>query len=187
MNNINNQNDQKMSAIVEFYKGNSPDYNGRMITDIYHYTYEQLENVHDYIQWLFPLNKPSYFNKNVPILTKEEIYELKSNEKIVENITISFKLLLNFYGFTFTDNINDQVIVKSANFEDRIKSWMTISNHNFQRISRILKFLKLMGMNSYAELFFIELKLLYDSKYKKIIGKYTYDYWNNAVNGDCHE
>jgi hypothetical protein len=73
---------------------------------------------------------------------------------------------------------------KGENFNDRIKHWMTNSNHNFQRIARILKFLKLMDMENYSLLFFKELEKLYKNRYKNIIGKYTYDYWNNAATGN---
>jgi hypothetical protein len=184
METIYSQNGKKFYRIVEFYKGASPDIEGRYIYDILNFDYEQLENIHNYIQWLFPLNKPSYFNKNAPILTKEEIIELRNNEIIKDNIIKSFKILLKFYGFSLNESENTPIIKKGNNFNDRIKYWMTNSNHNFQRITRILKFLKLMGMENYASSFFNELQNLYNNGYDNIIEKYTYDYWNNAVTGD---
>jgi len=173
---------EKTYHIVEFYKGNAPDIKGRYISDILTYNYEQLENIHDYIQWIFPLNKPSYYNKSAPILTKEEIFELKNDVVVKENIIKLFKLLLDFYGFCFDEE--NFVITKSKNFPERINCWMTAYNHHFQRLTRIMKFFMLMDMEDHALLLFKELQSLYNNGYKKIIGKYTYDYWNNAVTGD---
>ncbi|GHT51607.1 hypothetical protein FACS1894102_7520 [Spirochaetia bacterium] len=44
-----------MSAIIDFYKGQAPDAKGRMLCDIHKWNYSKLEDVHTYIQWLFPL------------------------------------------------------------------------------------------------------------------------------------
>jgi hypothetical protein len=184
METIYTQKGSKRSRVVEFYTGISPDIDGRYIDEIFGYNYEQLENIHSYIQWIFPLNKPSYFNKNAPILTNDEIFVFKSNIIIKSNIVKAFRLLLNFYGFCLSEKEGEIKIIKGKNFNDRIKYWMTKGNHDFQRIRRILKFLKLTGMEHYALLFFSELTSLYKNGYKGIIGKYTYDYWNNAVTGD---
>jgi hypothetical protein len=176
---MHSQNGENLYRIVEFYRGISPDKSGRYIYDILHYNYEQLEYIHDYIQWIFPSNKPSRFNRNAPILTNKDIVEMKSDSIIRNNSIKSFKLLIDFYGFYLDEDI--PAIKKGNNFNDRIKHWMTKLNHNFQRITRMLEFLELMDMGDYASLFLDELRDLYDRGYKSIIGKYTYDYWNNAV------
>ena len=49
------------SQLVNFYLGDAPDNQGRMIDEILSWKDEQLEDVHDYIQWLFPLKERSAF------------------------------------------------------------------------------------------------------------------------------
>lgn len=41
--------------IVDFYSGKATDTSGRTLREIHAWNYHDLENVHDYIQWLFPL------------------------------------------------------------------------------------------------------------------------------------
>ena len=57
------------SPLVRFYRGDAPDARGRTLDDILAWDDEQLEAVHDYIQWLFPLDEPSRFNPDAPLLT----------------------------------------------------------------------------------------------------------------------
>jgi hypothetical protein len=50
------------SKLINFYLGNECDHRGRNIIAIWQWNNEQLETVHDYIQWLFPLKEKSAFN-----------------------------------------------------------------------------------------------------------------------------
>ncbi|MGK7944758.1 MAG: opioid growth factor receptor-related protein, partial [Microcystaceae cyanobacterium] len=50
------------SNLINFYLGNTVDHRGRKIEDIWQWNDHQLESVHDYIQWLFPLKEKSGFN-----------------------------------------------------------------------------------------------------------------------------
>lgn len=174
--------EKKYNHIVEFYKGKVKDSKKRYISNILDFNYFQLEEIHDYIQWLFPLKEPSLFNRNAPILTDEDILEFKNNDIIKSNIIKALKLLLNFYGYHLDED--NFMLVKKTKYSIRLKYWMTPGNHNFLRITRILKFLKLMDMENYALLFFNELQSLYDNEYKNIIGENTYNYWYNAVKGE---
>ena len=112
-------------------------------------TPKQLELEHDYIQWMFPLNEVSGFNTDAPILTEEDIYKFTSSEKLMNTLAESFKVILKFYGFEIYDSINI-MIGFSTDFTERSKIWITPGNHNFLRITRILKCLILLGQTKYA-------------------------------------
>ena len=51
-----------MSQIVEFYRGERPDYLGRWLRDLWGWDNDRLEMIHNYIQVLFPNEQPSLFN-----------------------------------------------------------------------------------------------------------------------------
>ncbi len=100
------------SKVIGFYKGLSPDSEGRMLIDIQKWNFDKLEDIHDYIQWLFPLTKESCYNPNAPILSTEDIAEFKISETIRTNLIVSFDLLLSFYGF-ITEKNSSQIIITS--------------------------------------------------------------------------
>ncbi|MFQ4137722.1 opioid growth factor receptor-related protein [Nodosilinea sp. PGN35] len=50
---------QLTQRIVPFYLGIQADVQGRMIQEIWSWNFEELECVHDFVQWLFPLPEKS--------------------------------------------------------------------------------------------------------------------------------
>ena len=66
-----------MSRVVDFYLGTRPDTEGRFLKDLWSWSDRDLEEVHDFIQWLFPLPEPSQFNPDAPLLTAEDIAAFK--------------------------------------------------------------------------------------------------------------
>jgi hypothetical protein len=169
-----------MSEITDFYKGKIPDIHGRMLRDIQKWDYVNLEEVHSYIQWLFPLNEESNYNSLAPILTDEDLVEFQNSDDIRGNLLTSFNAILSFYGFILGKSDGIIIINRAENFEERSLNWLTAYNHNFLRITRILKCLMLVGLDNYAFSFFETLKKLYDTDYKNTIGEVTYKYWENA-------
>ena len=45
--------------LIEFLSDKSPDFKGRYLTDIWNYNDDEIEYNHDFIQLIFPLDKPS--------------------------------------------------------------------------------------------------------------------------------
>src|SRR5262245_840829 len=62
-----------MSRLVDFYRGAGTDTGGRQLAEIWAWGDDDLEAVHDFIQWLFPLPEPSRFNPDAPRLTEADI------------------------------------------------------------------------------------------------------------------
>ena len=45
-----------MNQLLSFYYGSHPDHRGRMLAEIVPQDDDWIEQAHDFIQWLFPLN-----------------------------------------------------------------------------------------------------------------------------------
>lgn len=169
------------SLLLQFYSGRSPDVRGRTIEQIWQQDYEWLEQTHDYIQWLFPLNEKSRFNPNAPLLTKTDIQAFKDNANLRKNLIQSFKLMLDFYGLKIqVTQDGKETITTSESFLKRKQNWVNWGNHNYLRITRILKCLKILGIADYAQAFFQCLSEIYVTE-KGEITKLTFSYWQEAV------
>lgn len=170
------------SPLVEFYLGKELDNRGRTIDDIWEWNDRKLEQVHDYIQWLFPLREGSVYNPASPLLTEDDIAEFKNNPELRKNLLRSFARLLEFYGFMASVDCATRTMIKSDNFDEKSRNWLTPCNHNFLRITRILKSLTILGCGPYAQAFLNALEEIYKSKVNAdIIGKQTLNYWIRAV------
>jgi hypothetical protein len=69
-----------------------------VVTSIQQWPDDQLEAVHDYIQWLFPLPEPSGFNAAAPALNRESIQEFRTRPDLQDKLRVSFLRLMSFYG-----------------------------------------------------------------------------------------
>jgi len=166
-----------MSIIVSFYKGENVHPLKYTIQEMWTWEGRQIEGIHTFIQWLFPLNEASANSFNAPILSKEDIEEFKSDDVMRQNLMKSFRIMLRYYGFAFTDD--ELSIAKANDFETR-SGWIYPSNHNYLRISRILKCLMLLDFQDEAQMLFSELKEIYRT-HSKYIDPITYQYWCKAV------
>lgn len=171
---------ENLSELLNFYAGTGTDHRGRRIEDVWSWSHEKLEQVHDFIQWIFPLPELSSFNPDAPILTVEDISSFRRSEKLKDRVLKSLDLMLDFYGFVRLEDKGDVKIVKSLNYENRIREWVTPYNHNFIRITRILKSIKLLGLSAYAAKFFDALEVLYLEK-QNIVGSVSFQYWKAAI------
>lgn len=173
--------DEPSQVIVAFYLGQGPDSKRRMIEDIWAWNYEQLEDVHDYIQWLFPLKQRSRYNPDAPILDEGVIRAFRTNEQLKERLLKSLKVMLKFYGLRCNERGNADIeIAKSDEYQERKLNWIEESNHNYLRITRILTSLTILGLESYALAFFQALDRIYQEE-KENIGNHTYAFWKSAV------
>lgn len=152
------------------------------IERIMQFSNDQLENSHTYIQYVFPLKEPSAYNLKAPVLTDEEIEWIKSKagERARINLRLMYVRMIKFYGFEYKPSSEEMSLILSDNFTERSKVWLTPGNHNYKRITRILKCLTLCGMETYAKELFDVLENLYQDS-KDIIGEKTFTYWKQAM------
>lgn len=139
--------------------------------DFYSWTYKELEEKHDYIQWIFPLAEKSRCQPHTPVLDGISVLTIRNNKYLFQSKQCdAFKRMANFYGFDFS----------KVNKEDRglSKHWVSPHNHNYLRITRILKSLVLFGNQSVASYFY---GLLVDMKEFEDIPSETIKFWHDAV------
>ena len=168
---------------IGFYSGVEPDPRGRYLHEIQQWTDDQLEDVHDFIQWLFPLPEPSAFNSTAPLLTRDVIQEFRTRPELQEKVRVSFLRMLRFYGFEF--QAGEQVsVIRSTNFAAKAATWLSPGNHNHLRITRILRCLNLLGLQAEAEAFYKCLSEIYEGEQSKpapAISHETARFWKRAV------
>jgi hypothetical protein len=169
------------SPIIRFYSGEQPDDRGRYLVDIQKWTDDQLESVHDFIQWMFPMREPSGVNFTAPVLDTPTIEKFRSKPELQEKLRASFVRMLKFYGMEIASSGPRMKIEPAANFRERAKVWLRPHNHNHLRITRIIKSLRLLGLEIEARAFFDCLAGIYHSQSTQAISADTLRYWQSAL------
>src|SRR4051794_31460988 len=117
-----------MSRLVDFYRGQTTDSEGRSLQEIWSWGDDDLEAVHDFIQWLFPLPEPSQFNPDAPLLAGQDIATFKSEPALQANLMKSFERILGFLGLSLAA---DGTVSEASNFSARIGDVWATPNHNW--------------------------------------------------------
>lgn len=171
------------TRILAFYSGAGPDSRGRLLREIQNWSDDKLERTHDYIQWLFPLDEPSGFNVEAPVLDANTIHEFGSRIELRRNFRVSFLRMLSFYGMELLHS-HPPKVVRAASFAERSRNWITPSNHNHLRITRILKSLKLLGLEAESAAFFESLVEIHREEGAKAdpgISEESFGFWESAA------
>lgn len=166
-----------MSSLLDFYRGEKPDIEGRLIQDIWAWPDDELEFVHNYIQWLFPLPEPSQFNPDAPLLTASDMTAFKADPVLQGNLQKSFARILRFLGL---QQDTPGKIQEGDNFQDRQADVWSGPNHNWLRITRILRSLTLLGQADQARALYNFLSTVYKIK-QFPISKTTFQFWTDAL------
>lgn len=107
--------------------------------------YEQLEHNHTYIQWLFPLREQG-LNFYAQELTQDEIKEFQGTREAKRRFLVAYTVMLDFFGLKLLDKNGN--VARAANWQDRFQH-LNESQHNYLRITRILKSLGELGFESF--------------------------------------
>ena len=146
---------------VNFLTNNEPDFKNRFLKDIWNFSDEDIEYTHDFIQLLFPLNeKSSAISNGIYLHSNEAILSIKANKLATENIVKSSKWFLLFLA--------------------RNSHWKRKHDHNYLRITRIIKSLRLLVSDQEANKFYESFMQLVDENLKSKINLTTLTYWQNA-------
>lgn len=130
-----------MTPLIDFYLGKSRDHRGRTIAEIWSMDRRELEQTHDYIQWLFPAWIPSLFSPEAPVLDEETRAAFLEDPELRLRLLESLDVMLDFYGL-----VRDADEIRSASgFDGRATCWLTAGNHNHLRITRMLGALWTLG------------------------------------------
>jgi hypothetical protein len=167
-----------MSRLTDFYRETGTDSEGRTLAEIWAYSDIEIESVHDFIQWLFPLREPSQYNPDAPRLTDADIAEFRADPTLRENLMRSFEVFLAFLGLRHEAGR----IIEAPDFDRKSEVWR-YPNHNWLRITRVLTSTRLLGLEEQGRAFFVFLKGQRDSGRSGITGD-TFGYWERAAVGN---
>ena len=120
--------------IHAYLTGVGRDASDRTLDEILALPDRQLEHIHDYIQWLFPLPTRSMAQPHSPVLTAEEIAAIRADPAALANLARATERMLAFYRQT--------------------DDWLVPSDHNHLRISRILQSLTILSGPEAARRFY---------------------------------
>ena len=118
-----------------------------------------LENTHDFIQWVFPLDEPSRSLRHAPVLTAMDIKFLQHNFSAMHHLLALSGRMKRFWQMN--------------------QHWIKHYDHNHLRITRAIKSLRLILGNQHAEEFKQWLYDLLGSDIKKI-NENTQQFWRRA-------
>ncbi|XP_029926646.1 opioid growth factor receptor-like protein 1 [Myripristis murdjan] len=107
--------------------------------------YDKLEHNHTYIQWLFPLREQG-LNFYAQELTQDEIKEFQSTREAKRRFLAAYSLMLDFYGIKLLDKSGN--VARAPNWQERFQH-LNESQHNYLRITRILKSLGELGYEAF--------------------------------------
>ena len=117
--------------VLLFLKGDGRDGEGREIEDVLAFSDNDLEHIHDFVQWLFPLPERSRAQPQSPVLTTDEITAIRASSKAQANLDRATRRMTAFY------RQNDH--------------WLRPHDHNHLRITRIIRSLALLHSKKAAQ------------------------------------
>ncbi|KAK8131113.1 hypothetical protein PG984_007551 [Apiospora sp. TS-2023a] len=182
-----------MQRLVDFYdpatKGT--DVGGRTLDQILAWRDTRLESQHDFIQILFPLPEGSIFNEWAPVVDEETFLYLRQDSTgFKRTMRRVLTRMLAFYGFDIAWDQNASgswvvaVTVRAGAENDCFPRWVRRMDHNHLRISRILRCLRVLGLEDEARAFFQALVWVFDT-YRRI-GDQSMQFWKRAVELPLH-
>jgi hypothetical protein len=148
------------SAAVSFLRGEGHDHRGRSLEDVLAFDDSFIERRHDYIQWLFPLPEASRFNLDAPVLTADDVAELRASDAVKTNLRRARDRMLAFY------RENDH--------------WLTAFDHNHLRITRIIRCLALILSADEARSFHDEIRAMVAAAGDPVNAQ-SLRYWEDAT------
>ena len=143
----------------KFLRNEGPDFKGRFLSHIWNFNDNQIESKHDFIQVVFPLNKPSQAVFHGLYLDNEiVINKIRNDKQISKNIIFSKNWFIKFLKRNYC--------------------WMSYSDHNQLRITRVIECLRLLVSDYEANLFYSEIMKMLGTENE--VNKSTLHFWSKA-------
>ncbi|TGJ78338.1 hypothetical protein E0Z10_g10424 [Xylaria hypoxylon] len=170
--------------LVNFYDPTvkAPDARGRKLDEILEWSDDQLEHQHNYIQTVFPLPEESGFGHIAPVIDEETMLIFTQSPELKRNLLRALKRMLAFYGFGAEDKEGhdyELVITPRKDCEVGFSRWVVRIDHNHLRITRIIRSLRVLGLEGAAKDFYNALIEVY--KTMGTIGSSTIGFWTRAL------
>ena len=178
--------DPVSSGVLQFFIGKGVDSRGRTHRDIAAFGQNELENSHDYIQWLWPLHEPSAYAVGAPILTPAMASSLAESDIAHARFVEAISIFRNFLGVAIV--VDADIVALPLHVDGassaRIAMWAHEGDHNCLRITRILRSLRLVGMDQEAKAFYRDVSAVGRAAG---LSPRTLSYWRRAAEGPVWE
>lgn len=174
--------DAGIHPLVAFYRDGARDDQGRTLREILAWPDDDLEDIHNFIQWLFPLPERSGANPSAPTLDSAAIAAFRSTPAMRDRLRQALDRMLVFYGLAWDRQSSPLAIVRAPNFSERADNWLRPMNHNHLRITRILRSTLLLGLEAESKALFNALSDLY-REFPSRISARTHAFWSDAATG----
>lgn len=176
--------------LVRFYDPQiaAPDSQSRTLNQILQWSDDRLEYSHDYIQWVFPLPERSPIAPSTPVIDRQTFLDFRSRPELADRLRDAFKRICRFYGFELRgpDQRGGFQVERlpEAEFRARSRVWVARSSHNHLRITRIIRSLRVLGLEGEAKAFFEAMEDVYEDTGK--IGERSLMFWRRAMERPLH-
>jgi Opioid growth factor receptor (OGFr) conserved region len=168
-----------MDKLTRFFAGGTDD-DGRTFDEILGWRDARLEMVHDYIQWIFPLPERSGANPSAPVLDTQTIAAIRGNAEMQGRLRTAFQRMLTFYGFA----LDGEAVMEGPRFAAASRNWLHAGNHNHLRLTRMLRSLRVLGLEREAAALWEALRALYEREAaagRRTITPETFAFWRQAA------
>ncbi|KPI39833.1 Opioid growth factor receptor [Cyphellophora attinorum] len=174
----------------------SPDTRNRTLITILSWPDSHLEASHDYIQTVFPLPEESMFSF-APIVTSEVRAAFLARSELRASLRRALERMLAFYGLQFSDDAGGEDALQASNndgdaiaketetvtrgptFDTASRNWVMRFNHNHLRLTRILRSLRVLGLESEAAALYDFLRT--DEAVTGTVSPRSQMYWRRAA------
>jgi hypothetical protein len=154
------------ARLLAYYDGTGVDSRGRTIEQVLAFPFATMEASHD-------------VTPDAPLAGPDCQRFFAEDPTRAIRLRRAFERMLDFYGLLLVHAEAPQV-VKGPHFHERAAIWLTPGNHNFLRLTRILKSLTLLGAGELAAALFWCLEAIYAGD-SSTIGETTFGYWRRAA------
>ncbi len=165
--------------LMRFFAGGADD-EGRTFDEIMGWDDARLEMVHDYIQWIFPLPERSGANPSAPVLDAATIAAIQGSAAMQDRLREAFLRMLAFYGFA----LDGDRVVEGPRFAAASRNWLHAGNHNHLRLTRMLRSLRVLGLEREAAELWDALRGLYERETtagRRTMTPQTFAFWKQAA------
>ena len=165
--------------LTRFFAGGADD-DGHTFDEILGWEDARLEMVHDYIQWIFPLPERSGANPWAPVLDRAAIAAIRGSAEMQGRLRAALLRMLEFYGFGLVGD----AVVQGTQFESASRNWLHAGNHNHLRLTRMLRSLRVLGLEREAAALWEALRVVYERESaagRRTITAETFAFWERAA------
>lgn len=169
------------AQLVKYYTQDGLDAAGRTYARTMRFTPTELEEGHDFVQWLLPTQTMSQCNGDAPVLDAETIKALKSSVAFQVRFSKAVALMLNFWEIEFIKGMDDKINIRTL--KQTRYPWSYSRDHNHLRMARMMESCRLLGMPETAKDLFETLLAFSNTPFGTFITPTNIYYWYIAAFG----